>query len=226
MAITVSEAATLVEEQLNIQTGSEVPPTSVHLADYVRRAARRLISEARPVYVTSSAMTALALTVTDKAMIYHAAVNNVVLLQTEWMETATGIQVTGYEHAKATDTISVWYSKGNAIADGAATIDLDTIHGDDWGYEYLVTYASMLAEERLSNTDMANAMVHLQRYRTLERSMEQQMAALRQARDFDLSILGNRQQQRMQFGPGYWRASTLGGFLNDSNLIDRTAGEN
>ena len=225
MAITVSEAAALVSEQLNIQSGA-VPPSPAMLQDYVRRAARRLIAEARPVYVTSGAMTALALDVTDKAMVFHVAVNNVVLLQTEWMETATGVQVTGYEHAKATDTLTVWYSKGNAIASDASTIDLDTIHGSDWGYEYIVTYAEMLAELRLSNSDAANAMVHLQRYRTLERAAEQQMAALLRARGDDLALLGNRQQIRAQFGAGYWRPSPLGGFLNDSDLIDRTAGEN
>lgn len=227
MAITVSEAAALVEEQLNIQTGSEVPPSTTHLQDYVRRGARRLISEAAPVYVLSDTMSSLGLaTVTDKAMIYHVALNNVVLLQTEWMETATGVTLTGYEHARAADTLHVWYSKGNSIADGAATIDLDTIHGDDWGYEYIVTYAEMLAEERLSVADASNAMVHLQRYRTLERRMEQQMNALLRRRDADLGILGNRQQQRAQFGPGYWRPSSLEGFRNDSDLIDRTAGEN
>jgi len=225
MAITVSEAAALVSEQLNIQSGA-VPPSPAMLQDYVRRAARRLIAEARPVYVTSGAMTALALDVTGKAMVFHVAVNNVVLLQTEWMETATGVQVTGYEHAKATDTLTVWYSKGNAIASDASTIDLDTIHGSDWGYEYIVTYAEMLAELRLSNSDAANAMVHLQRYRTLERAAEQQMAALLRARGDDLALLGNRQQIRAQFGAGYWRPSSLGGFLNDSDLIDRTAGEN
>lgn len=227
MAITVSEAAALVSEQLNIQTGSEVPPSTTYLGDYVRRAARRLISEAAPVYVASTAMSSLGLaTITDKALVFHVAVNNVVLLQSEWMESETGVYLVGYEHAAPTDTLHVWYSKGNSIADDDATIDLNTIHGNDWGYEYIVTYAEMLAEERLSVADASNAMVHLQRYRTLERRMEQQMNALLRRRDNDLSILGNRQQQRAQFGPGYWRESTLSGFRNESDLIDRTAGEN
>lgn len=225
MAITVSEAATLVSEQLNVPSGA-TPPTTQMLQDYIARAARRLFSAARPVFLTNVTLsTNLEVAVSNKARILHVEINNRPLVLSEWIETDDSLRVTSYNNATVGDEAYVWYIKSSAIADEATSIDLDCIHGADWGYEALVTYAEMLALERMAQTDPANANIHWSGYRVVERRYEQQMAELRQARSEDLQQLGQRVSHRISLGDGFFRESGLSGFLNESNLIDRTAGE-
>lgn len=231
MAITVADAATLVSEQLNIQPSASTPPDSTMLADYIRRGARRLFSEQRPIFLASAITLSTGLTGTlqNKARIVHIEVNNHALLDTEWRETPTGFHITGYEWLREKTTSShtalVWYVKSAAIAKDATTIDLDCIHGADWGYEYLVTYAEMLAELRLSSADVPTAMLHLQRYRTLEAMLTDQAARLQAARADDLAALVQRQTGRLQYGDLPFRQNALAGFRHEGETANRTTGE-
>lgn len=225
MAITVSEARDLVKEQLNVPSGA-VPPTDQMIEDYVARGARRLFSAARPVFLTNLTLsTNLEVAVPNKGRILHVEVNNKPLIFTEWIEMDDSVRITNYGNATVGDEVYVWYIKSSAIADAASSIDLDCIHGADWGYEALVTYAEMLALERMAQTDAANANIHWSGYRVIERRYEVQMNELLAARNEDVSQLGQRLVQRIQFGDGIHRESALAGFLNESNIINRTAGE-
>lgn len=225
MAITVSDAASLVIDQLNIQSDAETPPTTAMVEGFIRRGAQRVVDALQPVFLTSVSLSSMAGTVSGKAQILHVEVGTNALNFNEWRETTTGLKIIDYSLASASDTAYVWYTKQFSIADDAATIDLDCIHGANWGKEAILSLAEIRAELRLSNTDASNAMVHMQRYRTLERQFEQQMAELRARRAEDLNILASRLQYRMQFGRGTWRESAVAEFRNDSNISDRTTGE-
>jgi hypothetical protein len=225
MTISVADTATLVIEQLNIQSDASTPPTTGMVEDYVRRGAQRLIAALQPVFLDTGSLSSMVATVSGKAQIIHVEVGLHALTLNEWRETDTGFKITDYSIAQASDTYYVWYTKSIAIADNATTVDLDCIHGGNWGRETIITYAEMLCKERLSATDAANQNVHWSGYRVLERRHEMQMAELRARRDSDIGILGARVQQRIQFGKGAWRESAVSGFRNESDFTDRTTGE-
>lgn len=228
MAISIADARQYVADRLNIATGEAItPPTATMIENDLRDAARRLFATLNPVYLTEVTLDAnLEATVSEKTRIVHVETVFQPLYYSEWVETNTGILITGYRPLQTgTNKVRVWYTKTNAVASDASTINADCIHGNDWIYSPMLVFAEMQAEIRRSNTgDQQGAGVNLQRYRVLERMLEQEIGELRQRRAEDVAELRTRLEERRLFGPGAMKESGFAGFEHDVDLANFSTG--
>lgn len=227
MTITISDAATTIQNRLHLAVGeASTPPTLSMIQDDLRDAARHLLNTLRPVYLSEVTVDdELRGDIDNKGVILHVETQWTPLYQSEWQETNSGILITGYKWVEPDQKIWVWHTKQQSIATDAADVDVDCIHGADWIYTAMIHYGMMMAEVRLSNSgDVTENQSHMQRYRVLERMFEQEQGQLRAAREADLAVLTNRLQQRQAFGPGAWRENALVDFEDEVEVANTTTG--